>query len=193
MSSSFVSLQRARAALFWRPFRRFAKDRRGTTAIEFGLIALPFFMLAFGIMGSGLHFFTDNALQHAVENASRKLRTGQAQKAGMTVEQFKQEICNDAGQIIECGPKLQVHVQKGSNWSDITPRSCIDGGGLASSGGNPTDNIEDSSGGAGEVVLVTACYEWELAQHLAFMGYGNMPNGSALIQAAATFRTEPYQ
>ncbi len=62
--------------------RGFSKDRKGTTAIEFGFVALPFFLFAFGIMLVGLKYFTENALEHAVESAAREIRTGQAQKGG---------------------------------------------------------------------------------------------------------------
>jgi hypothetical protein len=39
---------------------------------------------------------------------------------------------------------------------------------------------------------VTVCYEWELAGKIPFLNLANMANGSALIQASTTFRTEPY-
>lgn len=170
----------------------FRKDRRGVTAIEFAMVAAPFLMLTMGIMGSGLYFFTDNGLQNAVETASRKIRTGQAQRAGTTVDQFRQEICN-AGTFLDCS-KLQVTLQKGASWGAITPDPCVDATGtLVGSSGAPNDPIEDFAGGAGEVVLVTACYQWDLANSFDFMGLGNMASGGSLIQAASTFRTEPYQ
>lgn len=186
----------ARRPMFW----RLAKDTRGTTAVEFGMIALPFLMLAFGIMGMGLHFFTMNSLEHGVETASRQIRTGQAQTAAVTADQFKQLICNESGAIIDCA-KLEVHVQTGASWNAITPQACLDTSGVqTTASGSGTDPIENSAGGAGEVVIVTACYEWELANMLGYLLlksdaglWGNMANGSAMIQAATTFRTEPYQ
>lgn len=172
--------------------KRFKRDRKGVVAIEFALVALPFLFFVFGIIGSGLYFFTDNGLQNAVETAARKVRTGQAQRTGMTVEQFRTEICNN-GTFLDCS-KLRVLLQKGSDWSSITPQGCVSNTGtLVNSSGNASDPLENYAGGAGEVVLVTACYEWDLAQSVSFLGFSEMGNGSTLIQAAATFRTEPYQ
>jgi hypothetical protein len=41
-------------------------------------------------------------------------------------------------------------------------------------------------------VLIWVCYEWSLASKIPYLNLGNMGNGSRLIQAATTFRTEPF-
>ncbi|MCH9765086.1 MAG: pilus assembly protein [Alphaproteobacteria bacterium] len=175
---------------------RFSKDKKGTTAIEFGLVAMPFFMFAFGIMLVGLKYFTENALEHAVESAARSIRTGQAQTAGNTLTDFRNMVCTEASSYITCNSKLVVHVQSAAQWADITPTPCLTGGSLTPSAGVGTDPLADSSGGAEAVVLVTACYEWDLTQVFALGGLGDsigdMDSGSSLIQAVSTFRTEPY-
>src|SRR5215469_4110163 len=51
--------------------RRLRTDRSGTSALEFGLL-LPFFMsIMFGVVQAGQAFWTQNALQHAVDMAAR--------------------------------------------------------------------------------------------------------------------------
>lgn len=173
--------------------RRLCRNEDGTTAIEFAMVALPFFMLSFGIMAMGLHFFTANALEHGVEAASRQVRTGQAQQNGITAGQFKQDICDSAGAIVDCG-KLEVFVQTAAEWSTVNPQDCVDASGTKTTpSGSAGDLLEDSSGGAGQVVLVTACYEWELAKFFPYLHLSNLANGSSMIQAATSFRTEPYQ
>lgn len=173
--------------------RSWASDQRGATAVEFAMVAMPFFMLCFGVLGVGLHFFATSSLEYAVEAAARKIRTGQAQSSGMTAGGFKSLVCSEASATIDCS-KLRVHVQSGDNWADIVPKACLDSEKkLAPTSGSSSDKISDSSGEAGKVVLVTACYEWDLATILPFIELGDMENGSSLIQAATTFRTEPYK
>ncbi|WP_082747693.1 TadE/TadG family type IV pilus assembly protein [Bradyrhizobium macuxiense] len=46
-------------------------DRRGTSALEFGLIAPLFFAFVFGIIEVGLLLWTQAGLQHGVEIAAR--------------------------------------------------------------------------------------------------------------------------
>lgn len=182
---------------------RLGFDRKGTTAVEFGILAVPFFLFMFGVMAVGLQFFTINALDHAVEVSARKIRTGQAQKEGKTLKQFKQLVCEEAGTYIEvdCDTHLVIHVQSGGRWSDILPVTCAEGGQLTPQAAVDDSPITDGAGGAGQVVLVTACYDWTLPIEFPYLQYMLMrpadgiplESGGSLVQAAATFRTEPYE
>ena len=61
--------------------RRFRSNRRGSVAVEFSLIALPFFALLFAIIETALVFFASQVLETAVQDSSRLILTGQAQTA----------------------------------------------------------------------------------------------------------------
>ncbi|MCB1519596.1 MAG: pilus assembly protein [Hyphomicrobiaceae bacterium] len=181
-------------------FSRFILNSRGSTAVEFALVLGPFLIFVFGIFALGLHYLATNSLERAVFNASRLIRTGQAQKAEMPVSEFKQQICDEAQPYIDCN-HLQVHVQNEDSWEDIAPINCIDGGQLATSG-NGSDKIGDRAGGSSKIVMVTACYEWLLAQKIPFFmkdEHGEwrttpeLASGGMLMQAATVFRTEPYE
>src|SRR4029079_6502236 len=89
---------------------RWARDARGTSAIEFGIVALPFFFFVVGLIGVGLYFFTMSSLEYGAEAASREIRSGQAQKGSITVSQFKNLVCLAAGSYINCN-KLSVIIQ----------------------------------------------------------------------------------
>lgn len=181
------------ASFFLRRIQRLRRDNRGTTAIEFGIVGVPFLMMCFGVITVGLHFLTTYSLENAVERAGRLIRTGQAQMAGMTASEFKQKVCQNAASYIDCDTKLKVHVQSWTNFANVQPKACLDANGnLSGSAGASSDPIGNVSGGASAVVLITVCYEWELAARLPFLRLGRMQNGSALIQAAITFRSEPY-
>lgn len=52
-------------------FRRFFRDSSGVSAVEFALLAVPFFMMLFGLMEGGRLLWTQVGLQHAVEMAAR--------------------------------------------------------------------------------------------------------------------------
>jgi hypothetical protein len=170
-------------------FKRWRRDRSGTTAIEFAFVALPFLMLLFGIMGVGLYFFTTFSLENAVEQTGRLIRTGQVQQGGMTEQQFKQKVCELAPSFVDCVHKLRVNVLNFPDSQAIGPASiprCLDGAGKLS------DLTTFAPGEADQVVLIWVCYEWSLANKVPYLNLGNMSNGSRLIQAATTFRTEPY-
>lgn len=168
---------------------RWRRDESGTTAIEFAMVAGPFLMLLFGIMGVGLFFFTTFSLENAVERTGRLIRTGQVQQSGMNGQQFKEKVCEIVPGFVDCVNKLRVNVLNFPDSEAIGPGTtaqCLD----------QDDNLSDVTnfevGGPQQVVLIWVCYEWSLASKIPYLNLGNMANGSRLIQAATTFRTEPF-
>jgi Flp pilus assembly pilin Flp len=170
------------------------RNERGAAAIEFAIVAVPLLLFMMGIVGIGLYFFTGSALNHGVEAAARKIRTGEAQKDALTVGGFKDLVCEEAGSYINCN-KLRVHIDHGDNWSEISPQPCVDeNNNLIASTGQAEDEIVDYTGEASQVVLVTVCYQWDLAQAFSFLKLGTKSDGSGpvVLEASTAFRTEPY-
>ena len=60
-------------------FKRFRADRRGATAVEFALIAVPFFALIAASVETALVLFATSGVEAAVADAARLVMTGQAQ------------------------------------------------------------------------------------------------------------------
>jgi TadE-like protein len=173
---------------------RWLRNERGSAAIEFALVAVPFFMFVLGVLGIGLYFFTVSSLEHGAESAARQVRTGQAQKSGLTVGDFKQLACDEAGTYIDCS-KLHVLVQNSATWAGIVPEPCVNSSNeMSASTGDPGEALYGYTGGSSQVVLITLCYQWDLASTFAFLqlGTGSDGSGPAVIQATTAFRTEPY-
>ncbi len=182
--------------------RRFAHSNDGTTAIEFAIVLGPFLAFTFGIITIGMHYLATNSLEKAVYDASRQIRTGQAQQAGMTSKEFSNLVCNLAAPHIDC-TKLRVHMSSYDSWRDVTPPNCVDSTSHELSQGNSTTNpITGDVGGASKKVLVTACYDWTIAKYLPYLlrdehGVARtespLASGGMLMQASAIFQTEPYE
>jgi hypothetical protein len=176
---------------------RLLSDERGSTAIEFGMIGLPFLLFMLAILGYGLYFLNTTYLQYGADTAARQIRTGQfntgGAKGAMTVKEFREAVCKASKPVIDCS-KLSVLVQHGTNWSGLQPQSCSDGkGGLAGSTGSENEQLSKYAGTSSEVVLVTLCYKWDLAKSFSFLKLdGGTGNGAAIIQAATAFKSEPY-
>ena len=171
------------------------RNDEGVAAIEFAIVALPFFLFVFGIIGIGLYFLASTSLEYGAESAARKVRTGEADKGDMTVGEFKQLVCDAAGTYIKCS-NVAVLVQHATTWSGVSPQSCTDSkGAMVGSTGQSGELIAKYSGGASEVVLVTLCYRWELADSFKFLklGSGSDGSGPAIIQASTAFKTEPWE
>lgn len=173
----------------------------GTTAIEFAMVAVPFFMFIFGLMGVSTYFFIMTSIEKGMDQASRLVRTGQAQASDMTVGDFRKTICRRANSKadtdttdsgwVKCN-NLQIFVQTFGSWADVQPASCLNNNQAVVSTANDSDKIADYSGEANAIVLVTACYRWKMAGKLPYINLGQMADGSMMMQSATAFRTEPY-
>jgi Flp pilus assembly protein TadG len=96
---------------------RFRKDEKGATAVEFGLVIIPFLAILLYTIEIALVFLFNSNLDAAVRNASRAIMTGAAQAAGVyTVASFQSTyLCPKTGvsiigSFIDC-TKLIVDVR----------------------------------------------------------------------------------
>jgi Flp pilus assembly protein TadG len=183
-----------RPLLRFSSFRRLRRDEKGATAVEFAIVATPFFMFVFFLIGCALYFFILNSIEKGMDQTGRLIRTGQAVSQKLTVDQFKQKICDGAGTWINC-KKLQIWAQHWADWSDpsLKPHVCVDvNNAVEKNTANGSDPIATYSGAASDVVVVTGCYEWDFASKVPFFNLANMQNGSMMMQTATAFRTEPF-
>lgn len=179
--------------------RRFGRDRRGVTAIEFGLVALPFFAMMFAMMTIGLHYFTYYSLEKGVVDAARLMRTGEAQKAGLNLDDFRKLVCDHAGGFITCDSHLVIHIKSSETFAGLAPpASCVTNGALSPATGAGSDALTSKSGEDDIAVQVTACYEWEMGADLwqtiwSLVSPDPVVQGKTILSATTAFRSEPYQ
>lgn len=190
--------------------RRLRTDENGGTAVEFAMILGPFLMLTFGIIGIGLYFFTLFSLENAVEQASREIRTGLYKTAnsgsGMSTLDFKNKVCSYAPSFVDCTGKMRVSIvtildedaanAAATGFSGAGSRPlCVNGSGnLIPENSNAATKVTTPPS---TITLVLVCYQWDLAMSIPYLKLGSMNgtgnSGAALIQAATTFRTEPFE
>jgi hypothetical protein len=146
-------------------------------------------------------------LERGVAEASRKIRTGEAQKQGMTLDGFRALVCSGAGGVIECDKShLVVHVESKDKFADLKVSNCLNSEGeLAPAPGAGGDNIRTRSGDASKAVLVLVCYDWKagigLWHTLWSLLAAEKPEGAdqstepdkIILSAVAAFRSEPYE
>lgn len=167
---------------------RFARDRRGAAAVEFALIAAPFFFLIFGLIEVCLVFIMSTVLENAVSEASRPLRTGQAQGGGMTAFQFRQAVCAEFFAILECDARLSIDVRRLDNFAGAPAGNPLDG-----DGNLDNDNFTFQPGGPDEIVAARIFYEWDLITPVLSQPLVNMSGNRLLLQSSAVFRNEPFE
>ncbi len=178
--------------------RRWQREESGATAIEFGIVALPFLLVLFGIMSVCLYYFANFSIENAVWQASRAIRTGQLQQSqgaystALTTDArkaaFKKAMCDKAPTFLDCNSKAVVIVQSNASFAGISQPSCASNGVLINDATATFD-----TGTASSVVLITVCYPWTAGGNLPFFKMGNLQGGALLMQASVALRTEPYK
>jgi len=181
-------LARLLAGLPWpRSLRRFRRDKKGATAVEFGLIAAPFLALLIAIIETALVFFASHTLETAVGDASRLIKTGQAQTQKLSQQQFKDAVCSRISGLFDCqgGVLVDVRCYSGFGGAELTPPLDEQGNIQITAGFCP--------GQAGEIVVVRAMYPWPVRLSLLGFNLSNMAGGKRLLMATSTFRNEPFE
>jgi Flp pilus assembly protein TadG len=169
--------------------RRFVRKQDGTTAVEFGLVAAPFLALLFAILETALVFFSGQALETAVSDASRLIMTGQAQTQGMSQKAFKDAVCDRIYGLFDCQSGVSVDV-KSYSLSSFSSSSISDPIG---NDGNMQTNFGYDPGGPGDIVVVRLFYQWPIISLLDVQDHlSNMNGGKRLLVATAAFVNEPY-
>lgn len=165
---------------------RFRRAQNGATVIEFAMVALPFFLLLYAIFDIALIFFATTTLENGIVAAARQIRTGQAQAANMTAEQFRSLVCNEISMLLACDARLGLDVRKFTGFNDVVLPAALD------DNGNLTGNMTFDPGTSGDVVVVRAFYTWPMLTPTGGMNFTNMAGGHHLLQASMAFRNEPF-
>lgn len=171
-----------------RPFTRFGRAKRGTVAVEFGLLAIPFFLLTFGVAEIAMIGLAQSSLDHSVQNLIRGIRTGQVQSNQITYAQMQEDLCDGINSILtlECDDTLYLDVDAFDSFVNVTNTSPISNGVLA------TGTFGFAPGGSSSIVLVRAYYRWRPLTPMFEGLLRNTSNGERVLVSAMMFRNEPF-
>ncbi len=167
--------------------RTFGRSEDGSTAVEFALVMPPFFLMLFAILETASIFFASTTLENAVLDASRQIRTGQAQVGDMSAASFRQEICDRIDSFMSCGENLVIDVEQFNSFATLEFPEIFD------SAGELDINPGFSMGAPGDIVLVRVYYMWDVMTPIIGPLLANANGGETrLIIASGVFRNEPF-
>ncbi|NKJ99793.1 pilus assembly protein [Rhizobium leguminosarum bv. viciae] len=200
--------RRAFAPFRFSRFRALARSRDGAAAIEFALLAIPYFLVIFAILETFVAFAAEELVSNGVDTMSRRMRTGQitynlGRTTGMNQAQFRQAFCDEISILVRCSAsevatpsKLYLDVQTFSTFSAIPttiPKLSTD-----KYADINTAAFKYAPGGAGTINMMRAYYRWEIITDLVRPyittirpSDGSMPS-QYLIVATAAFQNEQY-
>lgn len=166
--------------------RRFHRNRRGTAAVEFALVAPIFFGLLFAIMELAMVFFASQVLETVTQDSARMIMTGQAQNASYTQAAFKNLVCSKITVMFDCVNGVSIDVQSYKTFATVDITDPIDAG----KNFVPPNNY--LPGGPGDIVVVRLFYKWPLFVTGFGFNLSNIGSNQRLLTATAAFQNEPY-
>jgi len=182
-----LRLARARARL-----RRFAGARKGAAAVEFALVAFPFFVLVMSVVEVGMLFLKFALVDNAVSDAARMIRTGQVQGQDFDQNDFIDLVCAGLDTLVRCEGNVTAEVRTITSFNDVPTdtATCRDGG-------EEPDEIPDpvfNPGGTGDVIFARVCLTTRI--YTPGLGFGAAlqrgDRGRYSIVSSLVFRNEPF-
>lgn len=186
--SHAVDKARAKLGPRFAGLRALARNQDGATAIEFALLALPFFGLVMAILQTAMVFLAAQLLDTAVYDASRLIQTGQAQAASYNHTNFRDRICTGLYGIFDCSQlKLKVTI-----WPSTASAPLKTDGSWSTAWASPTDF---TPGAGSQVVQIQAFYKWPVPINIGGLfggAVGVSADGTKLLGASYVFMNEPF-
>lgn len=157
----------------------FAHSEAGVSAIEFVMVA-PIVFFGLGMtLETGLMEFTQYSLQYSVENAGRSVRTGSAQMSNLSAANFKTQICNSFGALVNCA-NVTVYVRSDPTFaamvSNLPPLINI-----GPTTGNTTVSAPPcyNPGNPSQPAIIVATYDWYFVALGMSAAFGNVSGNTA--------------
>ena len=192
-----------------RSWWRFVKSQDGAAAIEFAILAVPYFVIIFAIIETFVAYTGEQLVGNAVDTMARKLRTGNitatvghANYKDRT--QFRQLFCNEISILIQCSAqevatpdKLWLDVRSFTSFAQIpttVPRNPAN----STYGELDTSSFAYSPSGPKTINMLRAYYKWDVMTDLIRPYISNVrPTDSSrpyyfLIVETAAFQNEDY-
>ena len=168
---------------------RFLQDRKGSTAIEFVALAIPFSLLIFAILESCISFAAQQVLANATDDVARQLRTGQIKAADVTRDGLHDMICDRLEIMVAEGcPGLEVDLREFASFADAAQVKIE----LTADGDIDTTGFDVKPGSSMTKNMLRVFYRWPVMTDLMRKSMSNLKDGKTLHFATVTWQNEPF-
>jgi len=168
---------------------RFLRDRRGATAIEFVILAIPFSLLVFAILESCVAFAAQQVLANTADKVARELRTGQYTPATVSPTDIRNMICTPIQIMVPTGcPNLVIDLEQYQTFADAAQVRIK----FQADGNLDTSGFKIDPGGTGTKNMLRVFYEWPIMTPFMKGLLANLPDGKTLLFSSVTWQNEPY-
>lgn len=179
------------------PFRRnillsrFLRNRKGSVAIEFAALALPFSLLLFAILESCISFAGQEMLALSADNVARQLRTGQIRAADVKADPdiIRDKICEQIEIIVADGCLgLEVDLRQFDTFEEAAKIRTK----FTADGDIDTTGFKVDPGLSMSKNMLRVFYRWPVMTDFMRKSMSNLKDGKTLHFATVTWQNEPF-
>ncbi|MEO1700730.1 MAG: TadE/TadG family type IV pilus assembly protein [Pseudomonadota bacterium] len=177
-----------RLSVLKKSFSVFRRDRKGATAIEFTLLALPFFALVFAIVETSISYTTEQYMSNVADRLSRDIRTGRITASTHNKSQFRTLLCDRLRALASPGcPGMSFDVRSYGSFLAV-PKGVT----YSEPGVVDTSGWDYKPGGSGSINSIRIVYEWPVYTDIMKKYMAGLKNGKNLLYASNTWQNEPF-
>jgi Flp pilus assembly protein TadG len=171
-------------------FLTLLKNRAGSAAVEFALVLPPFLALMFSTFEVGWFYFANSQVDAATVEASRFIRTGQAQKQGFDKQAFFDAVCPSLEIFGDCEDRLTVEVQTFASFADLA----ADTAPVTCRNDDPQDvlAIPYQPGLDNQIVRLRLCLIYDTINPTIGINVSDAAGGKRRLFGSYLFRNEPF-
>lgn len=170
--------------------RRFVRNADGSVVVEFGVLAIPFFLLVFAILESCIAFAAQQVLSNATDDVARQFRTGQIKPADLVKDPFlvRNKICGKLEVLVASGcPELEVDLKSYDTFKEAAAKRILMAGNDIDTTGFGID-----PGLSGSKNQLRVFYRWPVMTDFMRKSMSNIQGGKTLLFATVTWQNEPF-
>lgn len=169
-------------------FSRFRRDGKGSIAIEFGVLALPFALLIFAILESSISFAAQQLMSNVTDDIARQFRTGQIRAAEITPKQLRDLVCDDLEILVSTGcPGLEIDLKRYDTFAEAAAKRIT-----FKDNDIDTTDFSVEPGQSLSKNQLRVFYRWPVMTDLLRKSMSNLKDGKTLHFATVTWQNEPF-
>jgi Flp pilus assembly protein TadG len=169
--------------------RGFLRNRKGSVAIEFGALIIPFSLLTFAILETCISFAAQQHMTNITDDVARQFRTGQLKAADVSDSDLREIICNRMEIVVATGcPGLEIDLRQYTTFADAARERIR----FNTGGDIDTTGFDIDPGLSMSKNMLRVFYRWPVITDYMRKSIANLPNGKTLHFASVTWQNEPF-
>ncbi len=171
------------------------RDRKGSAAVEFALVAPPFLALMMSTFEVGWFYFATSQIDAAAIEAARTIRTGQVQQAnggaGLTKEEFYAQVCPSIAPLGDCSALLTVEVDTFGSFAELAS----DTSAVVCTNDDPAEiaALSFAPGDENQIVRLRLCLLYKTLNPTIGVNVSQTAEGKRRVFATYVVRNEPFR